>query len=87
MHNKLDCFSLSSLSALVGEARSQAERCLTLVGSGLTRKHGLGWRGLPDTNTLAYYKHLYIADVKDCISLVPVVEDIKLFYVKHVQDK
>jgi hypothetical protein len=34
------------------------------IGSrSLSHKHGLGRKGLPVTNTLAYYEHLYITDV------------------------
>ena len=32
---------------------------------------GLGWKGLPGTNTLAYYNHLSIVDVKSFITLGP----------------
>jgi hypothetical protein len=32
---------------------------------------GLSWKGLPRTNTLAYYKKLYIAAVKSFIGLAP----------------
>jgi hypothetical protein len=38
----------------------------------------LGWKGLPGTNTLAYRKHSYIADVIGCIALGPVVYGIRL---------
>ncbi len=32
---------------------------------------GLGWKGLSGTNTLAYYNHLSIVDVKSFITLGP----------------
>ncbi len=32
---------------------------------------GPRWRGLAWTNTLAYYKHLYITNIKSFITLVP----------------
>ncbi len=31
----------------------------------------LGWKGLPGTNTLAYYKHSYITDVKMIVASTP----------------
>ncbi len=30
---------------------------------------GVGWKGLPGTDTLANYEHLYIADVKSVLTL------------------
>ncbi len=29
----------------------------------------LGWKGRPETKTLAYYEHLYIKDMKSFITL------------------
>ncbi len=40
--------------------------CFTWVGSGPTRKV-LGWKGLPCTNTLAYYENPKITAVKSFI--------------------
>jgi hypothetical protein len=31
----------------------------------------LGWKSLPGTHILAYYKHLQITDIKSFITLVP----------------
>jgi hypothetical protein len=31
----------------------------------------LGWKGLSGTNTLAYYKHLYITGFKSFVTLTP----------------
>ncbi len=39
----------------------------------------LGWKGLTKTNTLAYYQHLLIMDIKSFITLGPSVNVIKLF--------
>jgi hypothetical protein len=39
----------------------------------------LGWRGLPGTNTLAYYKNSLIADRKSFITLASDLNVIKLF--------
>jgi hypothetical protein len=39
----------------------------------------LGWKGLPGTNTLAYYENLLITDRKSFITLDPGVNFIKLF--------
>ncbi len=39
----------------------------------------LGWKGLPGTNTLAYYGHSYISDMKSFITLVPGPNVKKLF--------
>ncbi len=38
------------------------------------------WKGLPWTNTLVYYEHLYITTVKFFITLGPGVKVAKLFY-------
>ncbi len=48
-----------------------------LKAPGLSSIIRLGWKGLPGTNTPAYYKHLYIADIISFIKLAPDV--IKLF--------
>jgi hypothetical protein len=37
----------------------------------LTLNPRLGWKGLSGTNTLAYYKHLYITTVKSFMTLTP----------------
>jgi hypothetical protein len=37
--------------------------CFTRVGSGLTQNIRLGWKDLPGTNSLAYYKNQYITAV------------------------
>jgi hypothetical protein len=55
----------------VGKARG------LLKAPGLPKIIRLGWKGMPGTNTPAYYAHLYIADVINFITLVPDV--IKLF--------
>jgi len=39
----------------------------------------LGWKGLPGTETLAYYKNSYITDVKFYTTLGPGPNVIKLF--------
>ncbi len=39
----------------------------------------LSWKGLPWTNTLAYYRHLYIVAVKNFYNMGPVANFIKLF--------
>jgi hypothetical protein len=43
---------------------------------------GLGWKGLPGTNTLAYYKHSQITAVKSFITMGSSVDDnaIKLYF-------
>jgi hypothetical protein len=69
----------------VGKARGlqyieEPERCYTWVGSDLTRKHFLlGWKGLPETNTLAYYKNPLITAVKSFEVHAPGVSIMKLF--------
>jgi len=35
----------------------KGERFFTQVATALRAKIKLGWKGLPGTNTLAYYKH------------------------------
>jgi hypothetical protein len=35
----------------------------------------LGWKGVPGTNTLAYYKNLYLTAVKSFITLAPGVKN------------
>jgi hypothetical protein len=42
--------------------------CFTQVSSKLTNVR-LDWKALPDKNTLALYKHLYITEVKSFITL------------------
>jgi hypothetical protein len=49
-----------------------------------------GWRGLPQTNTLAYYELSYKTDIKSVITLGPggvnVVQDVSSFpYVAFTQ--
>ncbi len=62
----------------VGKARSLPERwCFTRVCLALPAIIRLSWKGMPWTNTPAYYKHLYITDIISFITLAPVV--IKLF--------
>jgi hypothetical protein len=65
VHDKLECLSPEGLYTpsliFVGKARSLAqtgafERCFTLVGYGLTRKHYTRMERPPETNTLAYYE-------------------------------
>jgi hypothetical protein len=45
----------------------------------LHTKIRLGCKGLPGTNTLAYYEHLSITDVKSFITLAPVAKIINIF--------
>jgi hypothetical protein len=40
----------------------------------------LGWNSLPETNTLAYYEHSSITDVKSFITSVHGANDIKHFH-------
>ncbi len=42
---------------------------LSLVSSGLTAKIRLGWKGLPGTDALAYYKKLFITAIKSVLML------------------
>ncbi len=42
-----------------------------LEGSGLTPNIRLGWRGLPGTNTLTFYKNPYFMAVKSFIVQAP----------------
>jgi hypothetical protein len=44
----------------------------------LPKNNKLGWKGLPGTNTLAYYKNLQITTVK-CV----IVQDLKTFYTRN----
>jgi hypothetical protein len=53
--------------------------CFTRVGSGLTHKIRLGWKGLPATTTLAYYESPYTTAVKSFVGLAPGGSAIKLF--------
>jgi hypothetical protein len=39
----------------------------------------LGWKGLPGTNIIAYYKHFKITDKKSFIAMGPGANVIKLF--------
>jgi hypothetical protein len=48
------------------------------VGSSFTAKIGLGWKGLAGKNTLAYYVHSQIADVKSFKSLGLGINVLKL---------
>jgi len=44
------------------------------VGSNLAcKKIGLGWKGLPGTNTLAYYEKVQLTAVRSFITLPPVI--------------
>jgi hypothetical protein len=54
--NKLEHLSLASLSSLVQCLRVWPEP--TLVWSTLPTNIGLGWKGLPGTNALAFFKNL-----------------------------
>jgi hypothetical protein len=46
----------------------------------------LGWKGLPETNTLAYHKNSIITDVKSLITLAE-VSMLLIYLLRHVQDK
>jgi hypothetical protein len=39
-----------------------------------------GWKGLPGTDTVAYYENSYITDIKRFVSLGPGVNVIKTFF-------
>jgi len=65
VRSKLECLSLAGFSNLIlmfaGKVRwhfysGLPERCFTLVGSSLTRKH-YSWQEIPARHTLAYYEH------------------------------
>ncbi len=47
------------------------ERCFTQVGSGLTKNIRLSLKGLPRTNTSAYYEHSQFTDVNYFITFGP----------------
>jgi hypothetical protein len=51
----------------VGKARD------LLKAPGLPKIIRLGWKGMPGTNTPAYYKHLYITDI---ISFITLAQDV-----------
>ncbi len=66
----------------VGEARNlpysgALGRCLTQAPS-LTANIRLGWKGLPGTNTLAYYKNQQTTSVKSFIVKAPGVNTVFL---------
>jgi hypothetical protein len=45
----------------------------------------LGWKCLPGTNTLAYYEHSEIMDVKSFITLCPGHISFKTFYINNIR--
>jgi len=44
---------------------------VTFVASALPTNIRLGWKGLPGTNTLAYYENLQLTAVKSFITFAP----------------
>jgi hypothetical protein len=56
-------------------------RCFTREGLVLLANIRLGWKGLPGTNNLAYYKYSKITPVKSFITLGLGVNVIKLFHI------
>jgi hypothetical protein len=70
----------------VGKARGQpyngaTERFFDRVGSCFSNIHYTRMKGLPSTNTLAYYEHSLIMAVKSFITFGPGADAIKLFTV------
>ena len=51
----------------------------TLHSLALSTNIRLGWKDLPEANTLAYYEHSSIKEVKGFITLVPGANVIKPF--------
>jgi hypothetical protein len=47
------------------------EKCFTRRGSGFPANIGLGWKGLPGTNVLSYYKNSLLMTVKSFITMAP----------------
>jgi hypothetical protein len=45
----------------------------------------LGWKGLPGTNTPAYYKHSYMTEEKSFITLAPKCQCYKPLYVRNLR--
>jgi hypothetical protein len=94
VHNKLECFTLAGFLSLLkcfwvragAYPRVKHKNCASL-GWALVLPPNiiLGWRGLPGTNTQAYYKNPSITAVKSYIILPPGVDLIKLFCCKFTQ--
>ncbi len=75
-HNKLECLSLATISSLVyclwvrpgAHPRVEHLKCSSLRKAlALPANIRLGWKGLPGTNTLAYYENPQITTVKSFI--------------------
>ncbi len=55
--NKLECLILADLSNLVGQVPTQVEHLsVAPLLRKLTQNIRLGWEGLPEANTQAYYE-------------------------------
>jgi len=84
--NKLECVSLSAPSTIIYICR---KAYLTLSVAPLYGRllalpidTRLGWKGLPGTNTLAYYGNSQLTSVKSFITLAPGQADLQ-----HVRQK